>query len=61
MQPSKPCTPLTLDEPLTMPLHPKEQALLSYLRRLKHGTLYRLLIQDGLPVLVEEVSHTIKF
>ena len=54
-----PCT--TPSDTLVMPLHPKEQALITYLRQIKFGTLHRLVVQDGLPIIAEEVSHNIKF
>lgn len=44
-----------------MPLHPKEQAFLEYIRRLKFGTINRLVIRDGLPVFAEEVTQSIQF
>jgi hypothetical protein len=61
MQPSKPGTPLTPNEPLTLPLHPAEEKLLRFLRDLRFGTLQRLVVRDGLPSFAEEVIQTIRF
>jgi hypothetical protein len=61
MHPAKPCTTLTPDDSLLMPLHPKERAFIVYLRKLKYGTLHKLVVQDGLPIVAEEVSKTVKF
>jgi hypothetical protein len=60
MHPSKPCTTLTSNEPLT-PLHPAEEKLLRFLRDLRFGTLQRLVVRDGLPSFAEEVIQTIRF
>jgi hypothetical protein len=59
MQPSKPCTPLTLNEPLTMPLHPAEEKLLRYMRALGYGSL-EIRVSDGYPVLIEKSVQRIK-
>jgi len=42
-------------------LHPAEQKLLALVRQLRFGTIQRLVVRDGLPAFVEEVTQTIKF
>lgn len=37
----------------TAPLHPAWRALMRLCREIQHGELERLVVQDGLPVLVE--------
>lgn len=45
--------------PMTLfAVHEKEKALLEFLRKLQHGTVHRLVVQDGLPVLIEETHPT---
>lgn len=53
-------------EPDTLPvdvlkLHPSEQALIQYIRRLKYGTILRLTVHNGLPNIAEEVVRQVKF
>jgi hypothetical protein len=59
MQPSKPCTPLTLDEPLMMPLHPTQERLLQYMLALGHGVI-EIKVMGGLPVMVERALEQTK-
>lgn len=42
-------------------LHPAEKRLIEYIRRIRYGTIVNLKIQDGLPVLAEEVLKKVKF
>jgi hypothetical protein len=42
-------------------IHPAWHALIEYCRRLQHGDIERLRIQDGLPVLAEVITRKIKF
>ena len=42
-------------------LHPAWQAFVHYCQELRYGEIERLSIQDGLPVLAEEVKRKIKF
>lgn len=46
---------------VTMALHPREAALIRYLRALRFGRLERLEVQDGLPVAAEEVKGKVRF
>jgi hypothetical protein len=48
-------------EPSILPLHPSEQALIQYIRRLKYGTILRLTVHNGLPHIAEEVIQQVKF
>jgi hypothetical protein len=59
MQPSKRCTTLTRDEPLTMPLHPTQERLLRYIRALGHGSL-EIKVVDGYPVMIQRALEQIK-
>lgn len=43
------------------PLHPSERRLIEYLRRLRYGTIANLKVQDGLPMLVEQVTRKVTF
>jgi len=43
------------------PLHPAWTALIQHCRQLGFGTIERLKIQDGLPVMVEESIKRTKF
>jgi len=42
-------------------LHPAWAALIEYCRRLQHGDIERLRIQDGVPVLAEVITRKVKF
>jgi hypothetical protein len=42
-------------------LHPAWLAFVHYCQELRYGEIERLSIQDGLPVLAEEVKRKIKF
>ena len=42
-------------------LHPAWLALIEYCRRLQHGEIERLRIQDGLPVIAEVITKKVKF
>ena len=42
-------------------LHPSWQALIDYCRKLQHGDIERLRIQDGVPVIAEVITKKIKF
>ena len=59
MQQSKPCTTLTPDAPLTMPLHPLEERLIRYMRELQYGSL-AVKIVAGLPVMIEHPIKQVK-
>lgn len=43
------------------PLHPAERRLLAFLRALKFGTVERLVIRNGVPMLADVVTKTVKF
>ena len=57
---TKSCTPLT-DDMTLLPLHPAEERLIRYIRTLKFGRIHTLEIQNGLPVIAEEVTTKVKF
>jgi hypothetical protein len=59
MQPSKPCTLLTSDAPVVLPLHPAEAKLLQHIRELGHGVL-EVRVADGVPVFIELKTRKIK-
>lgn len=42
-------------------IHPSWHAFIKYCRELRFGEIERLKIQDGLPVLAEEVKRKVKF
>ena len=42
-------------------LHPAWKSLIDYCRRLQHGDIERLRIQDGVPVIAEIITRKIKF
>ena len=42
-------------------LHPSWKALIEYCRKLQHGDIERLRIQDGVPVIAEVITKKIKF
>ncbi|MBI4396893.1 MAG: hypothetical protein HY548_07355 [Elusimicrobia bacterium] len=42
-------------------LHPAWWRLIAYCRRLRHGELAKVQVQDGLPVAVECVKERVKF
>jgi hypothetical protein len=42
-------------------LHPAWKSLIDYCRRLQHGDIERLRIQDGVPVIAEVITRKIKF
>lgn len=42
-------------------LHPAEERLIRFIRTLKFGRIHMLEIQNGLPVLAEEVTTKVKF
>ena len=44
-----------------MLLYPAEIKLINYIRKLGHGTLSQLHIQDGLPVIALQVVEKTKF
>lgn len=46
---------------VTMVLHPTEAELIQYLRKLRYGRVERLEVQEGLPVLAEEVREKVRF
>ncbi len=45
----------------TMTLHPAEARLIQYIRTLGFGRIERLEVQDGLPVIAEEVKERVRF
>lgn len=45
----------------TASLHPVWLSFIRYCLELKYGEIEKLKIQDGLPMLAEEVRHKIKF
>jgi hypothetical protein len=42
-------------------LHPAWREFIRYCRELRHGEIERLSIQDGLPVLAEQIRKKVKF
>ena len=42
-------------------LHPAWQEFIRYCRELRHGEIERLSIQDGVPVLAEQVKKKVRF
>ncbi|MFQ5721218.1 MAG: hypothetical protein ACE5GI_01830 [Candidatus Aminicenantales bacterium] len=42
-------------------IHPSWYSFIKYCQRLKYGEIEKLKIQDGLPMLAEEVKKKIKF
>jgi hypothetical protein len=42
-------------------IHPAWIALIEYCRKLSHGDIERLRIQDGVPVLAEVITRKVKF
>jgi hypothetical protein len=49
------------EDPVETSLHPAWVALIRYCRELRHGEIERLSIQDGLPVIAEQVRQKVKF
>ncbi len=52
------------DEPMNsklMHVHPKWRTFIKYCESMKNGEIEKLKIQDGLPVLAEEVKRKIQF
>lgn len=43
------------------PLHPAEEQLIRYIRELRYGTITRLIVQNGLPQIAEQVTQQVKF
>ena len=48
------------DNKITVPLHPKEYNLISYIRKLGWGEIDKIIIQNGLPTLIKIAYKTIK-
>lgn len=59
MSEQKPCTPLTPDDSVAMPLHPTEARLLRYMRALGHGVV-EIKVMAGLPVMIERTLEQVK-
>jgi len=52
---------ISLEEGKFIQIHPAWYSFIKYCQMLKYGEIEKLKIQDGLPMLAEEVKKKIKF